>query len=175
MQPLMLHRTCDLGPIVAVTAAIDATPEGFEARFRMEGRVDVIRLPPQAPSARGNDLWKTTCFEVFWQPIGGTEYREFNLSPSGRWTAYAFDSYRENMRDMAIDAVSVVPTVAEGALSLEARIAADIPAPAQVGLSAVVEHGDGELQYWALAFGPGKPDFHSEACRQLIVERPDPR
>jgi len=171
MQPLMLHRSCDLGPIRAVTAAVTATPDGCAARFRLEGRANSVVLPDPAPSARTDNLWKTTCCEVFWQPIGGMGYSEFNLSPSGQWAAYAFDGYRENMRDMPLDAISVTPSITADGVSLVARIAADLPAPAQVGLNVVIKLANGALQYWALAFGPGRPDFHSEACRQLIVER----
>ena len=175
MQPLMLHRSCDLGPIKAVTADIIATPNGCEARFRLEGGVDRIVLPEAGPSVRTDDLWKTTCFEIFWQPIGGTNYREFNLSPSGRWAAYDFDTFREGMRDAPVDAISLSTAMGasngSGELELKASIASALPAPAQVALNAIVEHEDGELQFWALAFAPGKAEFHSEACRQKIVER----
>ena len=83
----MLHVTCDLGPIRAVTASVTATPQGCEAEFRLDGHVPGIIVPPHAASERMDNLWKTTCFEIFWQPLGGTYYREFNLSPSGRWAA----------------------------------------------------------------------------------------
>lgn len=175
MKPLMLHRTCDLGPIRAVTADIRATSVGCEAEFRLEGGVDSIVLPDSGPSVRTDDLWKTTCFEIFWQPIGGTYYREFNLSPSGRWAAYDFDEFRTGMRDAPVDAISLGHSRAsangQGELVLKASIAAELPAPAQVALNAIVEHADGSLQYWALAFGPGKAEFHSEACRQLVIDR----
>lgn len=167
----MLHQTCDLGPIRAITAAITPTVNGFDAEFRLDGRIGAIRLPEPGPSVRTDDLWKTTCLEVFWQPIGKTSYREFNLSPSGRWAAYDFDSFREGMREAPIDAIALSCSHNDNELILKASIAADLPSPAQVALNGVVEHADGAMQYWALAFGPGKPDFHSEACRQLIVER----
>lgn len=175
MQTLMLHRDCDLGPIKAVTADIRATPQGCKAEFRLEGGVDSIVLPPAGPSVRTDDLWKTTCFEIFWQPIGGTSYREFNLSPSGRWAAYDFDAFREGMRDAPVDAISMgnahTSSNGVGELVLKASIAADLPAPAQVALNAIVEHLDGGLQYWALGFPPGKAEFHSEACRTVVVDR----
>lgn len=167
----MLHQTCDLGPIRAVTASITATQTGFDAEFRFDGTVSAISLPEVGPSERTDNLWKTSCFEVFWQPIGGQSYREFNLSPSGRWAAYDFDSFREGMRDAPVDAIALSCSRTDSGLILKASVAADLPSPAQVALNAVVEHADGALQYWALAFGPGKPDFHSEACRQMIVER----
>lgn len=171
MQPLMLHQTCDLGPIRAVTAALTPTTNGCEAEFRLDGRIAGIKVPAHAPAERMDDLWKTTCFEIFWQPVGGTYYQEFNLSPSSRWAAYDFDSFREGMRNAPVDAISVSCSHSDVELILKASITAELPSPAQVALNAIVEHADGGMQYWALAFGPGKPEFHSEACRQMIVER----
>lgn len=175
MIPLMLHQTCDLGPIRAVTAAITATATGCDAEFRLDGDVSAIRLPEAGPSLRTDNLWKTTCFEIFWQPIGQPGYVEFNLSPSGRWASYDFDAFREGMRDAPVDAISLSCSRSDndgaGELILKASISADLPAPAQVALNAIVEHANGGLQFWALAFSPGKPEFHSEACRQMIVER----
>ncbi len=171
MLPLMLHRTCDLGPIRAVTANITATTGGCDVEFRLDGRVGAITLPPPGPSLRTDNLWQTTCFEIFWQPIGGTFYREFNLSPSARWAAYDFDSFREGMRNAPVAAMAVACSQDETGLVLKASISADLTSPAQVALNAIVEHADGGKQFWALAFPPGPPEFHSEANRQLIVDR----
>lgn len=171
MHPLLLHVTCDLGPVRAMTASVIATAQGCEAEFRLDGHMPGIVLPQAAPPARRDNLWQTTCFEIFWQPLGGTAYREFNLSPSGQWAAYDFDSFREGMRDAPVDAVAIACSHDDAGLVLRASIAANLPAPAQVALNAVVEHADGGKQYWALAFPPGKPEFHSEANRALIIER----
>lgn len=171
MHPLMLHQTCNLGPIRAVTAAITATSEGCEAEFRLDGYVPAISMPLPTQPERMDNLWQTTCFEIFWQPLGGTYYREFNLSPSGRWAAYDFDSFREGMRDAPVDGIAIASSHDDSGLVLRASIAADLPAPAQVALNAIVEHPGGAMQFWALAFSPGRPEFHSEACRQLILER----
>ena len=171
MQALMLHQTCDLGPIRAVTAQIEPTETGCEAEFRLDGRISGIKVPEPALGTRKDNLWKTTCFEIFWQPIGQPGYVEFNLSPSSRWASYDFDSFREGMRDAPVDAITVTCSHSDEELVLRASIAANLPTPAQVALNAIVEHLDGNLQFWALAFPPGKPEFHSEACRQMIVER----
>lgn len=171
MQPLMLHQTCDLGPIRSVTAQITPTDVGCDAEFRLDGTIAGIKVPTHAASERMDNLWKTTCFEIFWQPIGGTYYREFNLSPSSRWACYDFDSFRENSQDAPVDAIAIACSHSDNELVLKASIASELPDPAQVALNAIVEHNDGTLQFWALAFPPGKPEFHSEACRQIIVER----
>ncbi len=167
----MLHLSCDLGSVRAITALVVATPEGCEAEFRLDGHVPSIILPPPATPARRDNLWQTTCFEIFWQPLGGSAYREFNFSPSGQWAAYDFDSFREGMRDAPVEAIAIACAQDDAGLILKASIAADLPDPAQVALNAIVEHADGSKQYWALAFPPGRPEFHSEANRALIVER----
>jgi len=171
MHPLMLHVACDLGPVRAVTASVTATAQGCEAEFRLDGHIPGIVLPPAAVCLRRDNLWQTTCFEIFWQPLGEKSYREFNLSPSGQWAAYDFDSFREGMRDAPVEAIAISCSHDAAGLVLHASIAADLPAPAQVALNAVAEHADGAKQYWALAFPPGKPEFHSEANRALIIER----
>lgn len=171
MHPLMLHVACDLGPVRAVTASVTATAQGCEAEFAFDGAIADIILPPPAAPARRDNLWQTTCFEIFWQPLGGTAYREFNLSPSGQWAAYDFDSFRAGMRDAPVDSITIACSQRGAGLVLTASIAADLPVPAQVALNAIVEHADGSKQYWALAFPPGRPEFHSEANRALIVER----
>lgn len=170
MHPLMLHVACDLGPVRAVTAAVTATPQGCEAEFRLDGHIPAIVLPPAGRGERRDNLWQTTCFEIFWQPVGGTAYREFNLSPSGDWAAYDFDSFREGMRDAPVGAIAIACWHDAAGLVLKASIAADLATPAQVALNAIVEHPGGAKQYWALAFPPGRPEFHSEANRSLIVE-----
>ena len=51
----------------------------------------------------------------------------------------------------------------------ELKQAADLgeEEPWRLGLSAVIEERNGRLSYWALAFPPGKPDFHHPDCFAL--------
>ncbi len=171
MQELVLHPDCASGPAVKVSASIVATRDGCEAEFRIEGDVAGMVIPEHAEAERMDFLWKTTCFEIFWQPDGDSYYREFNLSPSSRWACYDFDGFRENSRDAPVEAISIVSTQDSGALVLKASIASELPTPAQVALNAIVEDSAGNIQFWALAFAEGKPEFHSEVCRHLRVER----
>ncbi len=121
-------------------------------------------------SSRQDNLWKTTCFEIFWQPDGGSYYREFNLSPSTQWACYDFDDFRRNSRDAPVDNIAIACAHSDGTLMLSADIASELPLPADVALNAVVEDAQGNIQFWALAFQDGKPEFHSEDCRALHLE-----
>ena len=168
MNQLSLHPHCATGSVVAIEAAIESTAGGCRAVFVARGDFGRIAVPTFDQPGRFDNLWKTTCFEIFWSH-DGTSYREFNLSPSTRWACYAFDSNRENMRN-APARVEINVNVSETELRLEAEIGADLPLPATVALNAIIEDSDGVKQYWAMAFRPGAPDFHDAACRTLRLE-----
>ena len=169
MHSLVLHPDCAAGPIAAVSADIESTVDGCRARFRIQGGIARIKIPGHAASERMDNLWKTTCFEIFWQPLDGTYYREFNLSPSSRWACYDFDDFRLNRRDAPVEAIAISSSHNESELALEAEIASDLPQPAGVALNAIVEDMDGNIQFWALAFPAGKPEFHHVDCRALVL------
>lgn len=130
--------------------------------WHLTGDVGRIELPEPRASGRGEDLWKTTCFEAFVKPAGGSAYTELNASPSGRWASYQFDDYRAGM----IDAEAVTPGPldlggSDRRLMLKTTFEG-LPAEADwlLNVTAVIETTDGEKSYWALAHAPGKPDFH---------------
>ena len=118
---------------------------------------DWTRWPTPTKSVRRDDLWRTTCFEVFVETNDG--YREYNLSPSSEWASYSFDGYRQGMRKAAEGVVSTGIRFEGLGAKLEAQI--QLPANARrLGLSAVIETTDGGFSYWALAHPSAKPDFH---------------
>ncbi|MFM5886107.1 MAG: hypothetical protein ACKOQ3_12430 [Novosphingobium sp.] len=165
MTPLVLHPDCAAGSIRSIEAAIESTPGGCRATFVARGDVARIAVPPTAEPGRYDNLWKTTCFEIFWSH-DGTSYREFNLSPSTRWACYDFDAFREGMRDAPAE-VEVAVAVSATELRLTAEIRSDLPLPATVALNAIIEDADGINRFWALAFRPGAPEFHADQCRAL--------
>lgn len=171
MQQLTLHPDCPPGPVTRVEASLWPTVEGCGAEFRLHGDISAIVLPQRAMPERMDNLWKTTCFEIFWQPDGGEWYREFNLSPSTRWACYDFDDFRLNSRDAPVEAIAIACVHTADQLVLHAGIAAELRDPAQVALNAIVEDKAGNIQFWALRFTEGKAEFHSTVCRQLCVVR----
>ena len=165
MNQLSLHPHCAPGPVAAVEARIEPAPSGCRAVFLARGDIGSIELPQVVRAERGDDLWKTTCFELFWS-LGQTAYREFNLSPSSQWACYDFDDYRKGMRDARAD-VRINVAVSATELRLEADIGSELPLPAAVALTAIIRDKDGVEGLWALAFPPGVPDFHAAVGRML--------
>jgi len=133
--------------------------------FGVGAPADRFVIPESEAPSRKDELWKTTVFEAFLQPVGGAAYREWNFAPSGDWAAYDFSGCREGMAPAE---------VAEPYLRMEdnftwwalgATIAVLAEPSWRLGLSAVLEEKDGMTSYWALAHpDPGKPDFHRADC-----------
>lgn len=141
---------------------------GAVAIFRIRGDISRLVIPPPAASERADDLWRTTCFELFVSG-DGTSYREFNFSPSGQWAAYEFTGYREGRSDTPASVeTEIYQEISE--LQFSAKIIAEFPNPAFVGLTAVIEETDGIVRYWATSFAPGEPDFHAAATRSLLLD-----
>jgi hypothetical protein len=135
-------------------------------RWRIEGSEKVL-FPSFAGKGRADGLWKTTCFEFFLQPRESIGYTELNLSPSERWAAYDFTSYREGMAERPFPhEPTCTVRVGQSMAIFDAAVpaAALPPPPWRYGLSAVIEEEGGVLSYWAIAHPEGKPDFHSPAC-----------
>jgi hypothetical protein len=152
----------------ASTAA--RSPSSGSAAISPGWSFNISRLVVPAPAepGRADELWRSTCFELFVAGEGAA-YREYNFSPSGQWAAYEFDDYRSGMRH--IDAQIETELYQENnILQFSAEIRTEFANPAHVGLTAVIEETDRHIRYWSTAFAPGKPDFHAAAVRSLLFD-----
>ena len=143
-------------------------------RYRVDGH-EALVVPEFAGLGRADELWRTTCFELYLQGEGEPGYVEFNFSPSRRWAAYEFNDYREGMRNLPMGHEPICE-ISEGErfLVLDVRLPALglPPQPWSVGLSAILEEEGETKSYWALKHAPGKPDFHHPACFALELPAP---
>ena len=133
-------------------------------RYRLDGCGSLI-TPAYSGNGRTDELWKTTCFELFLSN-GSSAYFEFNFSPSGRWASYGFESYRSAPIEPELSMPPEIRTEQGTEIFLlTAHIASDdVRGTTHLGVSAIVEEEGGRLSYWALAHPEGRPDFHHPAC-----------
>lgn len=125
---------------------------------------EALVLPAPAEPRRADELWKTTCFELFCTKPDREGYFEFNFSPSFEWAAYAFNGYRSGQRELPAQPPEIEISSELG----EHFFLAAEPWPpdlvcdaAKLALSAVIEEKDGTKSYWALIHpDQEKPDFH---------------
>ncbi|RKF23498.1 hypothetical protein D6851_03290 [Altericroceibacterium spongiae] len=165
---LQLHELHPASGVRDVSVDCGLFPDGrLLLRYRIE-RANALILPSGKGRGRRDNLWKTTCCELFlWH--GDGSYREFNFSPSGQWAAYHFDSYRAGQSDvepvewpeidcMAVDDNAFITVMLAGS---------ELAGAQKIGLSVVLEEEGGHISYWALAHPEKKPDFHDPACFAL--------
>ena len=134
--------------------------------FGVGAPADRFVIPQPTEPLRADELWRTTCFEAFLGAAGAQTYREWNFAPSGNWAAYDFSAYREGMARAEVGAPPYIRMEDNFTWwTVGATITVEAGQPWQLGLSAVLEEGDGMKSYWALAHPPGdKPDFHHSDC-----------
>ena len=138
-------------------------------RWKVEGAGQLV-APPFAGMGRADNLWQHSCFELFLKG-SGPAYHEFNFSPSQRWAAYAFRSYREGAGHLALDeAPTITSAMGTELFTCTATLtAAVLEGMTHAGIAAVIEEKGGHKSYWALAHEPGDPDFHRAECFTITI------
>ncbi|PZQ53964.1 MAG: hypothetical protein DI555_14670 [Novosphingobium pentaromativorans] len=175
----MADLTCHPAHPSALVRAIETRVIGFDAnwlrvRWRILGGGKLV-VPAFAGKGRADDLWQTTCFELFLQEPEGAGYTEFNLSPSERWNAYDFTGRREGMtqRPMPREPECTMRKGSDIAVFDAAIPVGGLPqGPLRCAFTAVIEEEGGVKSYWALAHHADAPDFHDPACFTLQLAAP---
>lgn len=143
-------------------------PDGrLMLRYRVDG-CGRLEVPAFRGRGRADELWKTTCFELFLYD-GAGRYRELNFSPSGQWAAHGFSGYRNLVgpfepRETPRIEHETGTSVFVQTVFLDRR---DLEGAESAALAAVIEEQGGRPSYWAMAHPGLKPDFHDPACFRI--------
>ena len=174
MVELVCHPDTPSHAVTGIAVHATRTAEGRLAlHYCISGQIPKLRVPTPGPARIGWKLWRHTCCELFVRAKSEVAYHEFNFSPSGEWTTYAFSKYREGA-PLADESMNPQIAVQSGPGRLDLYALADLPslaqgyrdAPLAIGLAAVIEEESGAVSYWALRHA-GKPDFHQASAFAL--------
>jgi hypothetical protein len=150
----------------AIEARVERlSPTNLRVRYEALGRMADVVLPAAAARMRANNLWRTTCFELFLRGQHPTAYQEWNFSPSGQWAAYDFRAYREGMANaQTVGDPNIEAVIHADRLVLDVRLSLNLlEQPYWFGLSAVIEERRVGKSYWG-HHSSSEPDFHHESC-----------
>ena len=117
-------------------------------------------------ASRVDDLWRTTCCELFLAQSDAPHYLEFNFSPSGDWAAYAFEATRSGRRahvwEGAAPQIQCRAQPRADRLWLQVRLPTLAMRGFDNGLAglSVIAHTDQGVTHWALGHSGSRPDFH---------------
>jgi hypothetical protein len=155
----------------AVEVEVLGGADGVRLTYRVAG-AEKLLVPARTSPARADELWRTTCFELFLGFDDDERYVEFNFSPSTRWAAYAFDGYREGMAPLERDVAPDIERKPDG-VKVDCDLGGLPHGELRMALTAVIEEEGGVRSFWSLAHPPGAPDFHHPACFAARLPAPE--
>ena len=140
--------------------------ETIQIHYQLSGDLNAVVIPQRLnPPVRRDELWTTTCLELFIGAKESTPYWEFNLSPNGDWNIYRLSAYRSNLTpDLAYQ--NLASAIHSKASQFELNVVCPIPADLKtspkldVAICAVIQFKQGPISYWALNHGGAEADFH---------------
>lgn len=141
----------------------------IDIHYQVKGAVDAVLWPASVEKpVRCHELWRQSCFELFFAAQEDVGYWEVNLSNNGCWNIYRFSDYRLAMREEEIMLPpSCLVSRTEKLLTLSCRLELaeiiDNKLDLQLGVAGVIQALDGKYSYWALEHHGLQPDFHNRS------------
>ena len=154
----------DTPPPIKITGTVERTKTSLILKYYLHDPSNLVKWPSESMNpSRKDELWKRTCFELFFSESKSKTYWEVNLSPSQDWNVYHFDDYRQGMKQesrvtsMEIEVIHNTMFVIVPLAPLEIK-----PSQAlEIGVTAVNESSlDGDQSFWALIHTGNQADFH---------------
>ncbi len=165
-----------MGEKLSLSGFIERTAGTLLIEYKVQGALEQILWPslPVIPG-RCHELWRHSCFELFFAVKGEPAYWEVNLSLNGCWNVYRFEGYRTGMKEEGGVSQPYCHVVEDSDLlsltcSLDLHGIIGDSAELEVGLSSVLEATDGSISYWAIAHPGAAPDFHDR--RSFLASLP---
>lgn len=152
---------------VALPVARDGA-RTWRVQFVVVDPAEVVVWPaPSMHAGERDGLWQHTCLELFIGLDRADNYGEVNVSPSGDWAFYYFDTYRNRQNHVGPTPVPSgirverVPTRRIVGFELDVGRLHDLIGhpPWRAQPTAVLETKSG-LTYWAPSHPSVRPDFH---------------
>lgn len=162
---------------LSLGGSLTRTSGGLVIAYRLQGSLHDINLSSMssiAQTGRRHELWRHTCFELFFAAPGNAAYWELNLCPSGCWNVYHFAGYRTTMREERTITQPLCRIVTGADLlsmtcTLNFSTLVDDACHLDIGVAAVIEAADGSISYWALDHPGPQPDFHDRRSFLLAL------
>lgn len=152
------------GSKYAVSGQIECNNNQLFLNYCVDGPIEELLIkPPVSSLRRQQNLWKTSCFELFCKMLESEKYVEYNFSPYRAFSADVFKAYRkyENQHNSTTQ-VLIRSHITPYRLSCRVKIVTSNKINSQFSeLSpCMVLQTTQTQEFWALSHGSQKPDFH---------------
>ena len=142
-----------------IPTELDITPRSIEISYDLS-EINEILIPQKKVLVRENELWKSTCMELFLKDAKKSSYQELNVSLDGKWNAYEFSGYRTEMEKSRSVIVSEVKSLDTNIFWVRFEFRDKLAYQLLINPASVIKNIHGGLTYFAPAHQE-RPDFHS--------------
>ena len=143
----------------AIPTELDIKPRSIEISYDLS-EINEILTPQKKVLVRENELWKSTCMELFLKNVKESNYQELNVSLDGKWNAYEFSGYRTEMEKSRSVIVSEVTSLDTNIFWVRFEFRDKLAYQLLINPASVIKNIDGGVTYFAPAHQE-RPDFHS--------------
>ena len=148
--------------------SLDRLTDGLQLSFEVPHARELI-WPDYESIRRADNLWLSTCFELFLAGESQSGYTEFNVSPSGAWNCYQFDDYRHGMQPSPCWQLTELEQD-DGMVT--ASFSGELNAGlVRLGPAAILQNTAGKIEHFGLSHGH-QPDFH-DSSRHVLMSTDD--
>ena len=142
-----------------IPTELNIKPRSIEISYDLS-EIDEILMPHKQVLVRENELWKSTCMELFLKDVKESNYKELNVSLDGKWNAYEFSCYRTEMEKSRSVIVSEVKSLDTNIFWVRFEFRDKLASQLLINPASVIKNIDEGVTYFAPAHQE-RPDFHS--------------
>ena len=142
-----------------IPTELNIKPRSIEISYDLS-EINEILIPQKKVLVRANELWKSTCMELFLKNVKESNYQELNVSLDGKWNAYEFSGYRTEMEKSRSVSVSEVKSLDTNIFWVRFEFRDKLASQLLINPASVIKNIDEGVTYFAPAHQEG-PDFHS--------------
>lgn len=85
-----------------INSTFEIKKKSISLSFTLQGELEEYFFEEPRAKKRANELWRTTCFELFLANRENEDYYELNFSSSLAWNFYHLSAYRAEVQEVEL-------------------------------------------------------------------------
>lgn len=131
--------------------------------FSVSGNLEAYQIPTKQKQKRDNNLWESTCFELFLANSEMDGYYELNLSPSLAWNLYYLSDYRATPKEVCIkNEIEIETFHNEDSLKLSCKFEMKTDVFNLYNVAVILLTQSNQRHFWSVHHRSEEADFHDK-------------
>ena len=138
--------------------------------FVVKGALDEYIFPSKSIPKKANELWKSTCFELFLGNEKEETYYELNFSSSLAWNFYYLSTYRGEVEELTLlNSPKVERFEAKDEFKILFELSVENVEDFELyNVACILLNKEHKRTFWTIKHLNSQPDFHDKASFSRI-------